>query len=292
MSNVLASALARYEKIQEKSTLPKINQDDRMKMYFGAVLPKGVHSQTKRIRILPPIEGRDVFWEELFFHDIKVGKDTVKLYDPAQDGEESPLNEVKESLYASGDEEDRKLALTYTSRRFYVFRIIDRDNEADGVKFWRVKDNYKKEGVFDKIIDVLKVKGEDISDPQNGRDIILSLSLQKSPQGREYTAITSIIPDDKSPLSTDPEKMRQWLSYELTAKQAYPKKSIEYLRGVAEGYEPVWDKVAKKWVYGESVNLSEEGEISGGNSNGDTSSVKYQIVDTQENDLPDDDLPF
>ncbi len=58
----------------------------------------------------------------------------------------------------------------YKPRKFYIVKVIDRDNEQDGPKFWRFKHNYKQEGIFDKIIPIYKAKG-DVADAEKGRDL-------------------------------------------------------------------------------------------------------------------------
>jgi hypothetical protein len=42
--------------------------------------------------------------------------------------------------------------------------------------------------------------------------------------------------------------MGEWLNNEMTWRDVYKKKSIEYLRIVAEGSEPVWDNESKQFV--------------------------------------------
>lgn len=283
MSNVLEAALAQYEKnTQPSSSAQRISSEERLKMYFAAILPKGQTSGMKRIRILPPLEGQQVFWTEKYFHEVQVDKKWVKLYDPAQDGEKSPLNEVGDALRMTGSEADKKLAGQYRSRKFYIFRVIDRDNEQDGVKFWRIKHSLKSDGAYNKIMDVMKAKREDITDPETGRDLTLTLNVLKNPLGGEYTAITSVIPDDKSPLSENKEQKELWLSNVLTWQDAYSKKPIEYLQGVAEGYVPKWNDKLKKFVYGEEA----EAMLGGGS----TSST--DLPDPQEDDEADENLPF
>jgi hypothetical protein len=283
MSNVLEAALAQYEKnTQSSSSAQKISSEERLKMYFAAILPKGQTSGMKRIRILPPLEGQQVFWTEKYFHEVQVDKKWVKLYDPAQDGEKSPLNEVGDALRMTGSEADKKLAGQYRSRKFYIFRVIDRDNEQDGVKFWRIKHSLKSDGAYNKIMDVMKAKREDITDPETGRDLTLTLNVLKNPLGGEYTAITSVIPDDKSPLSENKEQKELWLSNTLTWQDAYSKKPIEYLQGVAEGYVPKWNDKLKKFVYGEEA----EAMMGGG------SSTSAELPDPQEDADTDENLPF
>lgn len=282
MSNVLEAALAQYEKNTKSSnSSQKISSEERLKMYFAAILPKGQTSGMKRIRILPPIGGDTLFWTEKYFHEVQVNKKWVKLYDPAQDGEKSPLNEVGDALRMTGNEENKKLAAGYRSKKFYIFRVIDRDNEQDGVKFWRIKHSLKNDGAYNKILDIMKAKNEDISNPETGRDLTLSLSVLKNPMGGEYTAITSVIPEDRSPLSTNEEQKNAWLANEMTWREAYSKKPVEYLQGVAEGYTPVWNEGAKKFVYGEEAEM-----LMGG------STQSAPIADPQENEEADENLPF
>jgi hypothetical protein len=282
MSNVLQAALAQYEKNTKSNTSQqKISSEERLKMYFAAILPKGQTSGMKRIRILPPAEGQELFWTEKYFHEIQVDKKWVKLYDPAQDGDRSPLNDVAEALKMTGSEENRKLAGQYRARKFYILRVIDRDNEQDGVKFWRIKHSLKNDGAYNKIMDIVKAKNEDISDPVNGRDLTITLSVLKNPMGGEYTAITSVIPDDKSPISANEEQKALWLSNPMTWREAYSIKPVEYLQGVSVGYTPRWNNDMKKWVYGE------EAEMLLSSNNGTAA-----VVDPQENEVEDEDLPF
>ena len=282
MSNVLEAALAQYEKnTQPSSSSQKISSEERLKMYFAAILPKGQTSGMKRIRILPPLEGQDLFWTEKYFHEVQVDKKWVKLYDPAQDGERSPLNEVGDALKMTGSEADRKLAGQYKARKFYILRVIYSDNEQDVVKFWRIKHSLKNDGAYNKIMDLIKAKKEDITDPNTGRDVTITLTVIKNPMGGEYTAITSIIPEDRAPLSENEEQKNLWLSNQLTWQDAYSKKPVEYLEGVAEGYVPKWNDKIKKYVYGE------EAEVLLGNTSSTTT-----LPDPQEDDEADENLPF
>jgi len=274
--------LAQYEKNTKSNTSQqKISSEERLKMYFAAILPKGQTSGMKRIRILPPAEGQELFWTEKYFHEIQVDKKWVKLYDPAQDGEKSPLNEVADALKMTGNEADRKLAGQYRARKFYILRVIDRDNEQDGVKFWRIKHSLKNDGAYNKIMDIVKAKNEDISDPVNGRDLTITLSVIKNPMGGEYTAITSVIPDDKSPISTNEDQKALWLGNEMTWREAYSIKPVEYLQGIAEGYTPRWNGDTKKWVYGEEAEMLLT-----------PNAASAPAVDPQQDDVEDEDLPF
>jgi hypothetical protein len=248
-----------------------------MKKYFFTLLPKGSTGEERRIRILPTKDGSTPFIE-VKFHEINVGGQWLKLYDPSQEGKHSPLNEVCKSLMATGVESDKELAKNYRSKTFYIVKIIDRDHEQDGPKFWRFKHNSKQDGIMDKIFPIFRNKG-DITDITKGRDLILSLSLTKSNTGKEYTSINSIIPDDASPLSANEEDVKKWLADTLVWSDVYSKKSEDYLEMVANGETPKWDTSLNKWV---SVSTSEE-------TVGNASSTP---MDPQTEEDPSEDLPF
>jgi hypothetical protein len=277
--STLDSVLAQYEKNKQATSgnSNKVSQEDRLKKYFTTVLPKGVKTQEKRIRILPTKDGSSPF-VEIKFHEIQVDGKWVKLYDPAQDGDRSPLNEVAEGLNMTGVASDKELARQYRSKKFYIVKVIDRENEQDGVKFWRFKNNIKGEGVLDKIIPIWRNKG-DITDPQKGRDLIVTLSLTKSGNGKEYTAVSSVIPEDAGPLHTDESISQEWINDELVWSDVYSKKPVEYLEMVAKGETPRWDSDSKKWVSNES------GEETIGES-------KSSTPDLQDNEDADSELPF
>ncbi len=276
------AVLAQYEKNKNATSgnSNKVSQEDRMKKYFTTVLPKGSKGEERRIRILPTKDGSSPF-VEVKFHEVQVDGKWTKLYDPAQEGKRSPLNEVYEALMSTGVESDRETARTYRSRKFYIVKVIDRDHEQDGPKFWRFKHNAKGDGVIDKIFPIFRNKG-DITDTEKGRDMILSLTLTKAGTGKEYTVINSVIPEDAGPLHEDPNVAKTWLDDELTWSDVYSKKGEDYLEMVARGEVPRWDNDSKKWV----SNLTAEETIGGG------ASKSTPVVDPQEDDDVDGDLPF
>ena len=282
-NSVLDSVLAQYEKnsTSSNSTKTNISQEDRLKKYFSAILQKNEKSASRRIRILPTKDGSSPF-VEVWYHEIQVNGQWVKLYDPEKnDNDRSPLTEVYNELISTGKKEDKELASQYRSRLFYIVKVIDRDNEQDGVKFWRFKHNYKQEGVLDKILPIWKAKG-DVTNAEKGRDLIIELTKAKTPQGKEYTVIQTIMYDDPQPLHEDKAIMEGWIQDELTWNDVYSKKPVEYLEAVAVGETPMWSSELKKYVYGEAA------EISLGGSKQETTPV----VDPQANEEPSEALPF
>jgi len=275
------AVLAQYEKNKNATSgnANKMSSEDRMKRYFTTVLPKGSKGEERRIRILPTNDGSSPF-VEVYFHEIQVDGKWVKLFDPSQEGKRSPLNEVREALNMTGVESDRELARNYRSRKFYIVKVIDRDHEQDGVKFWRFKHNAKGDGILDKVFPIFRNKG-DITHPETGRDMILSLTLTKAGTGKEYTSINSVIPEDAGKLHADDNVAKTWIEDELTWSDVYSKKGEDYLEMVAKGEVPRWDTNSNKWV---SNSTAEEVIASPKSST--------PVVDPQEDDDTDTELPF
>jgi hypothetical protein len=289
-TSTLDSVLAQYEKAQQgsyPSNGNKMSQDERMKKYFAAILNDNEKQGSKRIRILPTPDGSSPF-KEVWFHEMFIDGKWIKLYDPGMnDNERSPLNEVHEELTLDGDKE---LAKTYKSRKFYIVKVIDRDKEEDGPKFWRFKHNYKNEGILDKIIPIWRNKG-DITEAEKGRDLILEMTKAKSNQGKgkEYTVIQTVMYDDPAPIHEDEQTKNLWVNDELTWSDVYSKKPVEYLEAIARGETPKWDNDQGKYVYG---NHTSGEESFGGSAPKVEKEPKKVLVDPQANDEVDEELPF
>jgi hypothetical protein len=282
-TNSLDAVLAQYEKAKQgsSSSTSKFTQEERMKKYFAAILTDKETQGQKRLRILPTKDGSSPF-KEVYFHEIQVDGKFQKFYDPGKnDNERSPLNEVYEELRSTGKEADKKLSSNYLSRKFYIVKVIDRDNEEDGVKFWRFKSNYKNEGIYDKIIPIYRNKG-DIADPETGRDLILELTKAKTPKGAYYTVIQTVMYDDAAPVHEDKEIAESWINDELTWEDVYSKKPVEYLEAIARGETPKWNSEKGGYDYGDSSE--DETSFGGVKSSG------YE--DPQADAEGDDDMPF
>ena len=282
-TNSLDAVLAQYEQSKQggSSNTSKFTHEERMKKYFAAILQDKETQGQRRLRILPTKDGSTPF-KEVWYHEIQVDGKFQKFYDPGKnDNERSPLNEVYEELRSTGKESDKELAKQYLSRKFYIVKVIDRDNEEDGVKFWRFKHNYKNEGILDKIIPIWRNKG-DITDPVTGRDIILELTKAKTPKGAQYTVIQTVMYDDAAPVHEDKATADGWVNDELSWEDVYSKKPVEYLEAIARGETPKWNSDKGGYDYGNS----DSDEMSFGGSK------PSAPIDPQAGDEPEDDMPF
>ncbi len=287
----LDAVLKQYEQGQVQNNSPKnnISREDRLKKYFATYLPQGEKEGEANIRILPTSDGSSPF-KEVFFHEIQVDGKWVKLMDPGKNGDgsptgdRSPLNEVEDALKLTGNQKDKEISRQYRSKKFYIVKVIDRDAEDDGVKFWRFKWNYKGDGVMDKIIPIFQKRG-DITDTKEGRDLTLMLKSVPLPSGKgSYTVVSMVLADDPSPLTGDESTSKEWLSNSETYKDVYSQKPVEYLDAVSRGETPVWDTDLKKYVYGDTETSIDMG--------GTPTSTNTPPVDPQAGQESDSDLPF
>ncbi len=287
----LDAVLKQYEQGQVQNNSPKnnISREDRLKKYFATYLPQGEKEGEANIRILPTSDGSSPF-KEVFFHEIQVDGKWVKLMDPGKNGDgsptgdRSPLNEVEDALKLTGNQKDKEISRQYRSKKFYIVKVIDRDAEDDGVKFWRFKWNYKGDGVMDKIIPIFQKRG-DITDTKEGRDLTLMLKSVPLPSGKgSYTVVSMVLADDPTPLTSDESTSKEWLSNSETYKDVYSQKPVEYLDAISRGETPVWDTDLKKYVYGDTETSIDMG--------GTSTPTNTPPVDPQAGQESDSDLPF
>lgn len=241
--NPLEALLAQYNKNNApKNTTSTYN----VKNYFSASLKEKETSKTYRIRILPPSEGQSTSFDEMWIHQVKDSKNKTQKYTclKKHKNEACPFCEANEALYATGKEEDKKLAANYYARQMYVVKVIDRENEADGVKFWRFAHDRRKQGIFDKIYGVINAIKQDITNKDTGRDLVLTVARDQN----GYPNVNSIAQLDASPLSDKKENMDAWLADNRTWKDVFGIKSYDYLEIIVKGGEPFYDKQQEKWI--------------------------------------------
>lgn len=306
----LDAILNQYKKNTEKSGSKSngMKWEERQKLYFTTHLKDGVQSATKRVRVLPVGENESPFIE-IMGHKHQVGGDWRTFICPKHEkGEECPFCEAREKLLATGLESDKELAKKYGARKMYVAKIVDRENEDHGPKFWRFNHDYRKTGIFDKIVGVLTAivdsEYNSITDKDNGRDLIINIARDQN----NRPTVNSIVQSDPSPLHKDAELAQSWMDNELTWETAYSVKPYEYLEIIVKGGEPTWKKndngEGGKWVDKaslEAVDTSSEEEeeltIGGGTSDEATTTetaaatpATAEASTSAEED--EDDLPF
>lgn len=292
--SVLDAIAKQYENNKSGGNSGGSSYEQDYSKYFAVRLEDGVDNGELTVRIMSPKKGvhpvnkeGETPFDEGHWHSIKVGGKWRKIYcRKHNDGEDCPLCDVSDELFKSwkesGNKTDKDLATQYSAKKFYLARVIDRNNESDGVKFWRFPHNYKGEGALDKIIPLFTKRG-DITDPREGRDITLMLGRDN----KGYAKITSIMAEDSTVL-TDPKsaQAKEWMGESTTWKEIYKSQPLDYVQLIADGEIPQWDKNLSKFVakgddseYETSFKLSPKKEVA-------------TSVNTSTDESHDDEDPF
>ena len=298
-TNTLDAMLKQYENSANSYAKKESSKVYDLKNYFTTHLSDKQKSTTKRIRILPTEDGSSPF-VQIHGHKMQVdGEWKTFVCLKHEKDEDCPFCEAREALLATGKEQDKELAKKYSAKKMYVVKVIDRDNEADGIKFWRFNHDYRKQGILDKIYGVLQAVNKDITDPQTGRDLMVMIGRD---QGNR-PVVQSISHVDPSPLSEDAELSSEWLADTRTWEDVYAVKSYDFLEIIVKGGVPTWDKEAKKFVDKNSATPAEEvgsldEELSVGVANVKenitpaTKATKTTPIVDSDDAEEDDDLPF
>lgn len=243
-ANPLAAMLAQYESNNKPKYEKKTEKVYELKNYFNTFIKEGTKSATKTIRIVPTADGSSPFVE---FHGHKVQVDgewkTFACLKEEKD-EPCPFCEARDVLNATGTEANKELAKKYKSKLMYVVKVIDRDNEEEGVKFWRFNHDWRKEGIYDKIHGLINALKKDITDVNTGRDLVLTINRNQN----NVPVVSAVASLDASPLSEDATKVAEWTGDARTWEDVYSVRSYDYLEIIVRGEIPVWDKEAKKFI--------------------------------------------
>lgn len=296
-NNALAAMLEQYEANNKPKYEKKTEKVYDLKNYFNTYIKEGVKSAEKTIRILPTPDGSSPF-VEIHAHKIKVdGEWKTFACLKHERNEPCPFCEAREALLATGKESDKELAKDYKAKMMYVVKVIDRDHPEEGVKFWRFNHDYRKEGILDKIQGVLRAIKKDITDPNVGRDLVLTINRNQN----NVPVVSAVASLDPSVLSEDAEQAAAWLSDTRTWEDVYSVKTYDYLEIIVKGGVPVWDKENKCFVDKASLSTDNsetdnlDSELTMGVENVKANIVTSSASEEPASDTPEDDgddLPF
>ena len=291
--NALDAMLKQYEANSASNSKTTTAKTYDLKNYFTTFIKEGVKTATKKIRILPTSDGSSPL-VEMHGHKIEVeGEFKTFACLKAEKDTACPFCEARAALLATGKESDKELAKKYGSRKMYIVKVIDRNAEEEGVKFWRFNHDYRKEGIFDKLIGVRNAVG-DFTDAITGRD--LNITINRNDKGT--LTVSSIVQSDASKLSEDAELSKKWLSDSRSWEDVYSVRTYDYLEIIVKGGTPRWDKEAKKFVDKASLKSADTEDLATELNKGVEnvkSNVKAATTATEpvtSTEEQTDDLPF
>lgn len=272
--NVSVSAVnAQFENSKLNKSNVKANKTFNPKDYLDTRLKPEENEKTVTLRILPVSATDHNFCVEIKTHSLMVNKEIAESGFKSficLDDEKTPNYDSKvrcplcskswelykkaKELKNEGREQEAdtiyKRANQLRNKTTYIVRCIDRNREAEGVKFWRFNKNSLGVGIYDELEKLYKNKQEaykkagkgdnyNIFDLENGRDIILTIKRNVNDNGTELKTSISVDADDfETPLTTDPELKMKWLTDEKQWYNAYATRTHDYLKVIAEGEVP------------------------------------------------------
>jgi hypothetical protein len=267
--NVDAAAVnAQYESEHRDSATNKKKTEFNPKNYLQARLNQGETSKTLTIRLLPFSPDGGSPFKKVFIHTVKVNKElspggwrTFVCPTHNKMGDRCPFCEVsgearKRRNESTNEVEKKKfgdIEFMNRAKAAWIVRCIERDHEEDGPKFWLFNDSAKKDGVYDKIMNIFferkkaaerKGKESNIFDVNDGKDLIITLTRDQNGK-----TVTKVVDDeDKSPLTESYEQGMAWINDDKKWDEVYTVKPYEYMEIVVKGGVPVFDKSQNKYV--------------------------------------------
>ena len=176
-----------------------------------------------RLRIVPNVESPD--WP---FKDVQLywGLTKGPFISPASYGQEDPIKKELD-LLRRGSPRDVEIAKQLSAKsRIYVPCIV-RGEQDKGV-LW--VDFPKK--VYKSILNLITdEEWGDMTDPKKGYDII----IKKTQVGKEFPTY-DVIPKPNSKLTSDPEKLEEWLNEQPKFSEALTHYTYEQLEEIWEKY--------------------------------------------------------
>ena len=283
--NVDADAVMAQYEAEQKVFTPKKTQFNE-KNYLQARLSDKEITKTLVIRLLPFSPQEKTPFKKVFMHTVKVNKEvapngwktfvcpTHNKKDGEVMGDSCPFCETsakaRELKSNSLDESTKKrygdIEFLNRVKEMWIVRCIERGHEEDGVKFWLFNSSKKKDGVYDKIMNLAKIRSEaaarkgnkySIFDVNNGLDLIVTLT--KTADGK--TSVQIVDDGTPSPLTEDFDLGMSWIEDEKKWYDVYTVKSYDYMAIIASGGVPIYDKELNKYVDKEEMNkIKEEAE--------------------------------
>lgn len=262
------SVLEQLEKEKAANQPPTKKTEFSIKNYLQARLMPNEKSKTMTIRILPFSPEGGAPFKKVWIHTVKVDKEVSPggwrtFVCPIHNGfdDKCPFCETsakaRELRLNSVDEAEKKkygdVEFMNHAKEAWIARVVERGHEEDGVKFWLFNNSRKKDGPYDKIMNLFdqrlnaaKAKGKvnNIFDVNEGKDLILHLTKDSN----NKTVIQITDDDEKSPLSENYEEAKAWIESTKQWNEVYVAKPYEYTSIIVQGGVPVWNREKKGWV--------------------------------------------
>ena len=271
--NIDAEAVISQNEKENFSSTPKNHVAYDPKNYLNVRLDKNEATKKLKVRLLPFTSEGGTPFKKVSIHQVKVEKEngtgwrTFVCPTHNHMGDKCPFCELSEQAKklrdaTKNDMEKKKygdIEFMNRAKDAWIVRCIERGHEEEGVKFWLFNSSRKKDGVYDKIINLFKERmqeareeGSDynIFDLNNGKDLIINLTKDSN----NKTVIQIADASKPSPLSTDYEQAKSWVEDDKKWTDVYTVKPYDYMAIIVQGGIPVYDAEQGKYVDKKALN--------------------------------------
>ena len=179
-----------------------------------------------QIRIVPYKFNKDIPFIELYFH-YNINNKTY--LSPMSFGRPDPIVEFAEKLKRTGDTDDWKAGKKMEPKLRTFVPVIVRGKENEGVKFW----GFGKTVYQDILGYIADPDYGDITDPMQGRDIVLDVQSAEE-SNAAYPTTTIRIKPSQTKLHDDPATIQNLLENQKNITELYSELSYAELKTVLE----------------------------------------------------------
>jgi len=181
-----------------------------------------------QIRLVPYKFNKDIPFIELFFHYNITNKTYLS---PASFGRPDPIVEFAEKLKRTGDTDDWKAGKKMEPKLRTFAPVIVRGKENEGVKFW----GFGKTVYQDILGYIADPDYGDITDPMNGRDIVVEIQSAED-SNAAYPTTTIRVKPSQSKLAESADQIQSLLENQKNITELYSELSYSELKGVLENW--------------------------------------------------------
>lgn len=179
-----------------------------------------------QIRLVPYKFNKDIPFIELYFH-YNINNKTY--LSPISFGRPDPIVEFAEKLKRTGDTDDWKAGKKMEPKLRTFAPVIVRGKESEGVKFW----GFGKTVYQDILGYIADPDYGDITDPLNGRDIVLEI-VSAEESNAAYPTTTIRVKPSQTKVADTPEAIQSILENQKDITEVYSELSYSELKGVLE----------------------------------------------------------
>jgi hypothetical protein len=236
-----------------------------------------------QIRLVPYKFNKDIPFIELFFH-YNINNKTY--LSPASFGRPDPIVEFAEKLKRTGDTDDWKAGKKMEPKLRTFAPVIVRGKENEGVKFW----GFGKTVYQDILGYIADPDYGDITDPMNGRDIVVEIQSAEE-SNAAYPTTTIRVKPSQSKVADTPEGIQSVLENQKDITELYSELSYSELKGVLEnwlnpGSAPASDEVVEELEAPKQAPKQPSADLGGTQEIGDLPWEKEETTKpTQKDDV-------